>query len=835
MKRFLNTLFLITTILVSNIYSFSQAILGDSTIKAPINKTADDIAREAFAVGKVGIRARYINTPNKIMLHYAPLDNATFELGKLYGYKITRFEIAANGSEINGTTPIIVKAKTLSEWQLKKDDDYYDLVYDALNLDPLDPNTLIPDNKVYIDPSTKVLNDNIQNNNAIYGMAMFGASVSYGAATYGGLTFEDNTVIAGKKYRYRILARISNTDNSSLKKTRKLNKNEIISEGIEYVDILSTYTEYPDISTPKIKVDKAVAKKVELAWKYKINLDNSATNNLQKYFSSFHIERKPSTEVTYQRITTQPIVKFVSESDSLFYVDTTVTNKTAIYDYRLVGVTYFDEVRNSEPTRIDINQIYDVAPAIDYFKNSPSNLLNYKLDWHFDNIRTGMQTTFPVAEIANYQLWVSNNDKTYSNSGAIIAKTGLTMDIPKSIFNSSLVDSTKTMYLKLILTTNSTDKIESFSYIKIPAVRVGPAKPTGFTAVGTIVGDKYIISLNWQKLIVGNDPLKYQIFRNIGNETERYDVSKGINYYEQPMVVSDILLKDMSYPEITYTLIAYDTYFNPSESAIVKITKPDLFTPFPPTIKSFQVNNLDVTLNFEIKVEPDTKEFVLRRGTSETDMVDILVFTPNSLISTYLDKNLLNNSTYKYTIYARDNSGNVSCFNKAENLCFQIVSVKVLSTKKPQVNGFKAVLNLDYPSVTLSWIGLNDPDIESYELYKRYIYRLNTADNSSLSFWKNLTSFDITTPDFDVKYTNTYQYGIKAFYKDGTTSPIISLSVFIPNKEACGTGQLVIENSTILPANTIKNDKACFEIRLKDGFSAKASTGVQYKGEITGN
>jgi uncharacterized protein len=822
MNKYKNKIGRIFTLLIFCI-ALQIQVLGQIT---PV-ENANEIAARA----QIGIRARYVDLPTpgtgKVMLHWAPMNLANWNLGKTNGYKISRYLLDINNLPTGVPVVFIVQKKPNIDptvWALKKNENYYDMVYDAL-YEPGLPNPV--DNKYYKDAAT-INNggkpDSLQINNSTdelsFNFAMFAASVSYGAATWAGLTYEDNTIVKGNKYRYVIVPRTSLNDNARSSAKVKAAVPAIV-EGIGKVDIeTATQGSYPIIKNPDIKYDKNNATKIELRWPYKYSVTDTSKIALSKYFAAFHIERKSNIETTYRRITETPIVKFSQLSDSLFHIDS-IANRKLSYTYRLVGISYFDEEQFSIETTITTAQTHNKVPAIKYFKNT--NITNYTIDWRISNLSTGGDATFPADSILRYEVWVANKDEptSYKLLSSSLPKTAFTSTLPKTLFALPLIDSTKSMYFQLKLITIDEDVIESLPFLFLARKKVGPAKPTGLAAsFESEVGGIYTIKIKWNKITVNNEPLKYQLFRRIGDDIERYDISNGISVIDQ---VLDKYPSNISLPRFTYYLIAYDDNFMPSEEATVPFQKTDKFAPFAPTIKSFSVDNLDVTLNFELSLDKDIKSFYVRRrkvGDPDTLSFQIAEFNLSNIQKSILDKNLENGSTYIYWIYAEDNIGNFSCYNKAQNNCFQLVPIKVLNSKKNPIAGFNSNLN---------------NEITSYVLYKNISDRNAPINSSLLSFWKTITPYDLTLTDFDVKYFATYQYGIKAVYKDGTTSPMSTSSVFIPNKEGCISGNLVIVNETELPANTIKTDTSCFEIKLKPGFSAKASNGVQYKGEIKGN
>lgn len=665
---------------------------------------------------------------------------------------------------------------------------------------------------------------------------MYAASIKYDAARMAGLTLEDPNTSPNIKYRYIIKAL-----DPSAKLNNNLNVKTATVFGIDSVDITSTYTELPLITTNDLKIDyDGSIGKVELKLKYKFNVSDSTTL-LSNHFGAFYVERQrfDSTAYPFKRINITPLTKGSALSDYIYHTSF-VPNLRYSYKYRIVGLSYFDEERTSPEVIISVPELNYKFPQIENVKDV--NGSSYNIKWEFYDSKTNMVVAVPASSLTKQKLYISSKyDTLFTVINNNIPNNVDNINILKSSIASSLSDSSKVYYYKLKAITVDGDTLSSNAFHFKTAKKSRPAIPTGLTASESTTSNSvyYNVKVEWDKLL----ELGYQLYRRIGNDKEKMEVTGGIKYISFKI---DSLSQKMEYPPITYYLVAFDENYNPSDTLKFVFTKPNNLRPISPIIKSYTVDNLDVTLDFELSPSNNIANYYLYRTTlndHSTQLIPIFDFTPASGIKNYTDLNLVNGQTYIYCLIAKGKgvNGKESCYEMNGDLCTVpglLVPVKVLSSKKDPISLFKGELNLDFPRENLSWVKPTSTDVVRYELFKNETNREVSTANE-YTFWKSLPPETITLTDFEVKFFSTYQYGIRAVYKDGTMSPMSTLSVFLPNKEGCVSGNLVITNNTTIPINTTKNDVSCFEIRLKDGFNYKASVvgdvKYQYNGKIVGN
>ncbi len=831
----------------------------------------------------VGIRGRSYN--NKIMLRWAPLNPQMWEQGNTNGYKITRKTLNAS-NQVIGTSTFVINVAPSTSWQAYKDSSYYDFVYDAifdatltnkqdslinvlkpynfqlatverninqdwvslgnitnLPLDTLSTNVLtnfldkLKNNHTTTETRLNSLIQFLQTNNnttfqtkiinyrsslddlygKIYGFstqssdldiryafALFSADLKYNAAKLAGLGYDDITAVSGQKYRYIIKV---NTPTG----LRISAPTDPIVIGQDSIDIVTNFSALPIIPKPVIKF-KSV--KNELSWNFEAQKD---------YYGSYYVERRDSGVVAYTRLTPQLISKLSKTSDSLYYLDA-VSNIKKRYYYRIVGKTYFDELVYSPEESIVIRKSYRVTPLIQSLKKKTAT--SHEVIWKFPSDNS----IFPQDSLSHYNIYVSN----YSDSAYIklnpsnLLKTATTYDIPHSILLSK-VDSSRNYYFKLTAITIDGEQLSSIPYLMIPMDKTPPATPTNLVAVDVSTSQTSPICITKVSWTPNTEPdlLGYKVFRKVTGATEMIEISGGI---KMAAFVNDSLNRNMSIPELTYYVIAFDKNYNQSATATIKYKKPDKRGPITPIITGYSVQGTNVNLQIQQSVDSDVKEHtILRKDINVTSTNwDIVTVIPNTDKSTsYLDNTAIGGNTYVYTIFAVDSSGNKSCFNPSTQLpedCYQLILVSLKNIKKPVVNNFSAKLDSASNSIVLSWDYLANPELENFELYRTEDTTAVNTLTTNPSLWKLANLNDRNTIDDRFAYGKKLKYMIRAAYKDGTISDFSSVTLVIPNPtiSICKGLAWILLGNFIKPTN-YQLTEACEQVILEEGFGAEAT------------
>jgi uncharacterized protein len=150
----------------------------------------------------------------EIMIRWAPTDYSTWKQCNQYGYVIEKYTIVRNNQTLNKfeqtQAPITLTPKPLASWEtLATNNDYAAAIAQALYGEDFDV-TMTNNKPNGTDPVSSMINET-QKSDQRYTMAMYGADHSFEGATYAGLAYKDDNVKKGEKYFYRIYAKVPAT------------------------------------------------------------------------------------------------------------------------------------------------------------------------------------------------------------------------------------------------------------------------------------------------------------------------------------------------------------------------------------------------------------------------------------------------------------------------------------------------------------------------------------------------------------------------------------------------------------------------------------------------
>ncbi len=146
-----------------------------------------------------------------IMIRWAPTDYSTWKQCNQYGYVIEKYTIVKNNQTLSkfeqSQTPVTLLPKPLAAWEtLATNNDYAAAIAQALYGEDFDV-TMTNNKPNGTDPVSSMINET-QKSDQRYTMAMYGADHSFEGAALAGLAYKDENVKKGEKYFYRIYAKV---------------------------------------------------------------------------------------------------------------------------------------------------------------------------------------------------------------------------------------------------------------------------------------------------------------------------------------------------------------------------------------------------------------------------------------------------------------------------------------------------------------------------------------------------------------------------------------------------------------------------------------------------
>lgn len=696
---------------------------------------------------------------NSIKLRWMPPTGSSWNSGSTQGYIITKSTYNSSGTSpstsIVATIPPVQGSDTTNvKWTnyWKSDSTAYKyLFYLTINKLTLNSSNNTPINGV----------TGLSNIEERFFYANVLADSKFKAAELCGLGFTDTNIIPGTKYSYTI-------------------KNIATGEVSPGTGILTaTFSPLPDIPINFTKEKRRL----------KINWGN---NTSWDYYSGYFIEKSINGGTTFTRLNDVPYIDMSEDTNLMVYTDS-IPNSNATYRYRIVGISYFDELRVGTPKDTTIIKTLENTPGIINAKGLGSN---YKVDWVYPSVNLGGIMPSAVADLNSYTLAVSKSDTAKLGQSAIfkvlssnITKTATTFQISKAAVKTALGDTNSVFYFSLVAYGTNGETIQSLPFAYKPVIidTIPPMTPTsGLIGTPSLISgtNKLNVKVSWNKVndnTGGVGVLGYQVFRTIGAvETEKIEVSGGIIHNPDGTTksfINDTISTSLDYGQLKYYVSAYDSNYNKSTSLLITYTQPDTRRPMPSLISSISVDSTNkVRITFtqspSKKSEVIIHELLKKELGSTAPWAIIRTISNAETISSYIDASTVGNKTYLYSLVAKDAAGNYSCDSVPQlattvsplpSYCYQIVSVKTLNlTTKPALTTLTQTYNEEQKKVTLNWT-YAQPNVQGFEIYRGEGASTKKAFLAIVNSPTAL-SFDDTKVDFNV----IYKYAVRAVFNDGS-------------------------------------------------------------------
>ncbi|WP_375448452.1 3-coathanger stack domain-containing protein [uncultured Fibrella sp.] len=690
---------------------------------------------------------------NRLLLRWRPSSPQTWLAANDAGYTIQRTTVlpVAGGSSPKSFTVKGIKPADYSAWEMyfERDSAAYAVLF-IMTTDLKDTlNRPAP---------TPPAGGETALQGGRYTYAMASADLSFGAAVKAGLGFIDTDVKAGEQYRYTI-----STSATVLQGSARLSIPSVS------VDLsLSGFTALPP---PRLDTLAKFDRRVTLSW------DETRFDNT---YAGYHVQRATNGAGQYRQLTRRPLVRIdpvATDSTKYLYYRNELPNRTSTYQYRLVGVSYFGEQVASTPRSVTFLQSQENMPVIKSVKRTGnSQTIRWKYPEVGENNRLDTLLT---------GFWVSASNKDMTGFVALhptkVNPTIAELTFSDNAFTGTGVDRTKTYFLRVSAVGIEKDTVHSLAYIIVQNDREPPATPTSVTAVDSLATsateDKHVIKVSWHKN-TEKDLLGYRVYRRIGNDTERQDVSGGI---KKNTFILDTLSRKVDFPVIKYYVYAYDSLFHESLAyGYAEYIQPDKKAPMPPIMTQYKVGDNGVTIFFDRSPEANVvpiRHQLLRRGTVETENWQVVAnFAAGDTSTRYIDNMVTGGRTYTYSMLAYDLANNQSCFRPDDTPkeCFQFL--KVIVPKTGQIaspTSFSAQFNMSSTTssseVALRWVTSADT-AQGYEIYKGLLGAKPTS-------WKSVDGSTTAVSDASIEVDRYYIYTIRAIGKEGQLSTWVPIVV----------------------------------------------------------
>lgn len=762
---------------------------------------------------------------NAIKLRWMPANGTDWQKGVANGYTITKKRYSAAGVfEANETSiniPATVASDTsLSKWTAYWKPDsviYKDLFYITVNKNLIlqsAGNTDISENSPHTALEERYFYANVL------------SDLKFKAAELCGLGYTDAAVTAGKKYEYVITTKGANP----------------VSASTGLITVSTT-------ALPNIPISfTGELRRIKIGWN---------TTALIDHYGGYYVEKSTNAGASYTRLNTEPFVNLADSTTWMYHVDS-IPNVTATYRYRVVGVSYFDELKYSIHKDTTVNKVIEFAPGVRAATISGSN---YKVNWRYPHDQGAWSAAPANADLTNYSLAVSRKAEALPGQADFkVIKTGIakgdtTTTVTRASVLTALSDTTSVFYFFVVATATGSTSVPSAPYGYIPQVRdnTPPSVPTNpvIAAPVDIAGAKSMIRVSWSRSTDNIGGLKgvlgYRVFRTIGTDPEKIEVSGGIRNAllstdTTKAYIQDTLSKNLDYTLVRYHISAFDHRYNESAAVTVTYTPPDTKRPVPPRILSATLNtNNTVALSLSLspsRLSETITHEILKKETLAGNWTVVSTIASGQSTSSYTDASATGGKEYFYSIRAKDAAGNYSCdsiptlahtITTLPGYCYQVVSVKTLNlTTKAALATLTQAYDENSRSVTLTWTYAQS-GVAGYE-----VYRGITASPTKFAYLAYVKDPLKTYADFKVEFNTAYSYRVRAVFTDGSvsawkevTTGNLKKSSLVSNKQA-----LVFTNAAGSEAATITSN-VNWTVTKSDSWITTSVTSGSNNGSVT--
>jgi hypothetical protein len=279
---------------------------------------------------------------------------------------------------------------------------------------------------------------------------------------------------------------------------------------------------------------------------------------------------------------------------------------------------------------------------------------------------------------------------------------------------------------------------------------IPPAKPVGLAG---LIDTSGIVHLHWRR---GKEPdlMGYLVYS--ANNANHIFTPVTKDFLADSTFADSITLATLT-KHIYYKVVAFDKNRNPSSySEILELKRPDKVPPVAPVFNNFRLTDSTVVLSWVTSSSEDVASQILYRREKGKDWVLYAKLTVK--INSYIDPDVKKHAWYEYSLEAIDDAGLHS--QKSFPVNVRIYD----SGKRPDISDFKVTKSTDGKSLQLSWIYKEKGD------YWFIIYR--SVNGSDMITYRNLKGDQRSNTD-NYLTKGTFQYSIKAVYKDGGESQMI--------------------------------------------------------------
>ncbi len=635
---------------------------------------------------------------NKILIRWLPMDYDTWVLGNTQGYQVERYIYSINGvrqdqQDLYNSKIILTNSLfplTEAQWnsQFPSTNNFAQLAKGVL----YDPGAALPANP---NLSDAVNYQEDKNTRFIFGL--YAADQDFEVAKGLANALEDNNVVAGREYLYRI----SINGNPDLVTAFLANSDSI-----------------PVLTAPIELSGVGEDHQAMLTWNIK---------QTEQEYSNYILER--STDgINYQSVNDLPFLFSSEEEDPEFsFYQDSLDNNTTIYSYRVRGKTPFCVLGPPSDT-IQIKgrpgRIPNFQPK---FKRIRERSDRNALVW------TDMIPDSISSRIAGFNILRSEKP----TEGYIKLNTALRPSHARSFGDRNFLPSA---YYRLEVIDEN-----NHSYLSTPELfqrvdSIPPAIPSGFE--GEFVTKETLI-LTWDKN-TEPDIQGYRIFA-ANNRNANYTIITPQQVTSETFVheIDPTFAVDSLYLKIA----AGDGHDNYSDfSSVLAIARPDIIPPSQPVLYKANPTPAGIEIGWALSGSDDVARHELqRKNINLTSWETVLTITPeeeenykailigdSSSVTNYLDSTLLDPGTYQYRLAAFDLYENGSAS--------QLIKIR------PYTSGVRG--NIEAVSLSPRCVAPGNVENQNgYDALEAYLFEYEDEGTRNMELLEQIFIYHVITPD----------------------------------------------------------------------------------------
>ncbi|MDQ3100560.1 MAG: fibronectin type III domain-containing protein, partial [Bacteroidota bacterium] len=603
------------------------------------------------------------NTPDSVVLRWAPLGSIAWDRYNVAGYKVER--LAMHRDLVGRPKPEQLNQEIIRPWTLEQfqanvgpETKYLAIAGQALYGQQFAPSPKIEDLKTIADAASEV--------QMRYSFAMLSADLDVKAATALGLRWVDRDLAPNVLYLYRVIALDPERPDTAMIAVNRSMGPDLIPKG------------------PQVLADEEEGK-VTLKWMN--DIPDGA-------FTAFWIERETKSD-EWVRLNASPYLQTFPDSSAndhqYFYTDTALEGNYVTHRYRLRGITAFGETSEPSP----------VITAMGRDRTAPPNPEMKGVEDRNGQLVVEWEQPERTPDLEGFRV-----EKAYASTAAY-------EPLHEGLLSSdarSFTDPTGTLrgenHYRVWAVDTAGNGAVSLSGYGFLVDSIPPADPTGLS--GTI-DSSGVVNLHWN-MGQEEDIQGYRVF--YGNQIDHEFTNITPEPHRDTTFIHEITLNTLT-RKIHFRVVAVDRNFNHSGmSEMLTLLRPDTIRPVPPLFKDYSVSDSSVTINMIPSSSPDVEHYeLMRKAQNATEWTRIAQWPAANALRTYGDMGISGPQYYSYRISAIDSAGNISKEQRP-------LDVRVHARlRAASIRSLDAVWDADTKKVTLEW-SAPDETVKHYVLYR---------------------------------------------------------------------------------------------------------------------